>query len=238
MISSPERAGVLITRPQSLAEQTAREVQALGYRPVIAPLFSVQPLQAALPVAETLQAVLITSGHALAALPPAYRGLPLLAVGNATAARAKRQGHRHVESAEGDAESLAALAARRCDPNGLPLLLPTGEGYGEALEQALSAKGFRVIRVAVYAVRPVPSLPESAREALAENTLKAALFFSPETARIFVRLIHSEASAAMLTQVEALAISAKVAEELALLPWRRVRVSSHPTQAALLGLLA
>src|SRR5579875_905089 len=74
MISSPERAGVLITRPQSMAEQTAREVRALGYRPVIAPLFSVQPLQAALPVAETLQAVLITSGHALAALPPLFAG--------------------------------------------------------------------------------------------------------------------------------------------------------------------
>jgi uroporphyrinogen-III synthase len=238
MTSSLERTGVLITRPQPFAEQTAREVQALGYRPVVAPLFFIQQRDFALPEAENLQAILITSGHALAALPAAYRGVPLLAVGNATAARARLQGHRHVESADGDAESLAALAARRCDPNGLPLLLATGEGYGEALEKALSAKGFPVIRVAVYAVRPVPSLPEPARDALAKNTLKAALFFSPDTARIFVRLMHLADSKAMLTQVEALAISTKVAEVLALLPWQRVRVSSHPTQAALLGLLA
>ena len=60
------RDGVLITRPEAGAADTAARVTGLGLRPVIAPLLAIQALPAALPQADRLQAVLIASGNALA----------------------------------------------------------------------------------------------------------------------------------------------------------------------------
>ena len=231
------RLGVLITRPEPGAGETASRVAALGLRPVVAPLLEIGALPATLPASDRLQAVLIASGNALVGLPTAYRALPLLAVGDASAARARAAGFSEVLSAEGDADALAVLAGTHCDPAGLPLLLAVGRGQSLVLAGALRGRGFRVMRRATYAATPVRALPEPAAAALRENGLRAALFFSAETALQFARLLIRCGLREAVREIDACAIGQPAATAIDTLPWRRVLRAAKPTQDAMLALL-
>ncbi len=236
----PERRpnGVLITRPAEGAERTARAVERMGLVPIIAPVLAIAPLPARLPPAASVQAVLVTSGNALAALGTAFHGRKLLAVGDATAARARAAGFADVASAAGDAAALAEVVRGCCTPGAGALLLPTARGEGQWLARRLRAAGFTVLRRAVYAALPHGSLSAAARTALERKAVGAALFFSAATARSFTNLLLAAMPGECLKAVDAMAISPAVAEPLSVLPWRRVRVAARPSQDALLTLLA
>jgi uroporphyrinogen-III synthase len=209
-----------------------------GYHPVLAPLLQIEPLAAAIdwPDPGVLQALVVTSSNALAAVPPALHKLPLLAVGNATAAKAGQTGFSMVESANGAASTLAELVRNRLDFAGLPLLLTSGRGQGKALADDLRQAGFSIQHREVYAAHPVTALPVAVIQALQDGNLAAALFFSAETARVFGDLLPPAVHPALM-DVEALAMSAAVAAALPPLPWRRIRVAVRPTQHDMLALL-
>jgi uroporphyrinogen-III synthase len=229
--SSPEAGAVLVTRPEPGAADTAARLAARGYRPVLAPLMSVERRYPALP--HDAQAILVTSANAL------DDGLPdlrLLAVGDATAARARTLGFSRVLSAGRDAVALAALAARECRPSDGPLLLLSGAGQGRELAAALRAAGFRVLRRVTYVARPARALPAAAL-AMLRGGAGHVLFFSPDTARVFIRLTHKVSPKIDVTRLGALAISAATREPLSVLPWLNIEIASHPNQDALLALL-
>ncbi len=223
----------MVTRPEPGASETARRLRALHRDPIIAPLLHIRPL--ALAPFGDVGAVLVTSGNAVPFLPASLHGAPLLAVGHATADRARSAGFTQVASADGDAAALAELTRRACTP-GAALLFATARGQGAPLAAALRAHGFVVRRRAVYAARPAVRMPVAATRALRDASLGAALFLSAETARAFVRLLPPPLHPA-LAEVEALAIGQPAADALCVLPWRRVRVSAKPTQDSLLALL-
>jgi len=228
---------VLVTRPEPGASETAKRLRAMGRCPVLAPVMEIRPRRMVLPSTAGVQALLVTSGNAVPALPDAYHDIPLLAVGDATAARAATAGFTRVHSAGRDAQALAMLAASVCDPSGPPLVLASGARQGLELAADLRARGFRVIRRVAYASQQVSSLPDSAQRGLVAGDVAAILFFSPATARSFVFLLRQALAERTVARVDALAISAVTAAQLALLPWRRIRVASHPNQDALLALL-
>jgi uroporphyrinogen-III synthase len=184
-----------------------------------------------------VQAVLVTSGNALPALPAGLLGTFLLAVGDATAAKARDRGFTNVASAGRDAAALAGLAADRCTPHAGALLLATGAGQGLDLAAALRTRGFRVRRRVAYAASPAAALPPTAIAALDDGSLRFAMFFSAATARAFVTCLSRACHPSVLAQVEAVAISRGTAAALAPLPWRRIRVASHPNHEAVLSLL-
>ena len=206
-------------------------------QPILAPLLRVTFLHPSFPPSGRVQAILATSGNAIAALPESHRHLRLFAVGQATAQRAAAAGFERVSSADGDAEALAALVVQSCRPEAGPLLLAAGRGHGSALVGALRRHGFRVLRRVSYATTPVPELPHSATVALAAGALTAALFFSAETARIGVQLLRTARLDVSVGGIDALAIGQTAAMALQPLPWRHIRVAAQPNQDAMLALL-
>jgi uroporphyrinogen-III synthase len=227
--------GVLITRPEPGAAETAARVAALGFRPVLAPALTLSPRPvAALPAA---QAVVVTSPAAARALPAALHALPLFATGQASAEAARAAGFRDVAGAEGEAASLAELVAARCRPEAGPLLLAIGEGYGRELAASLRARGFRVHRRVVYAAREAASLPAEAEAALRQGMVGAALFFSPRSARAAMALIAGARLHEAARGIAALALSPRIASILRAWPWARVAVAEAPHQDRLLALL-
>jgi uroporphyrinogen-III synthase len=229
--------GVLITRPEPGASETAVRVAAMGLRPILAPVLAIRTLPPRLPAPEAVQAVLVSSGNALAALAAEWHDHPLIAVGNKTAERARRAGFKHVESADGDAEALVALVKRLLSPRGKPLLLPTARRQGTALAAALRAAGFSVVRRAVYEQAPATELPDAAVQALRAGAVRAALFFSAETARSFVRLVRRAGVADKIVAVEAVSIGQPASMALSPLSWRRMRVAERPNQEQMLLLV-
>lgn len=226
---------MLVTRPEPGAVETAARISALGFRPVLAPLMMIVPRVLAVP--SLPQAVLVTSGNAIPALPAALHPVPLLAVGDATAERARRAGFRNVFSAGRDAAALARLAASKLAPSNGTLLLASGEGQGLALAATLRAQGFAVSRRVAYAAQPVQRLAPDATAELAAGAVRAALFFSPRTAGIFVTILQRDMPAGLVRGVEAMAISDATRAALGGLPWARIHVAPHPTQEGLLSLL-
>lgn len=224
--------GVLITRPEPGLADTAAAVTALGWQTVPAPALLLAPLPFR-PV--RAQAALLTSRAAARALPPL--AMPVFAVGEATAAEARARGQSPVIAAEGDAIALAALARARLSPAAGPLLLAVGQGYAQELSAALRQDGFRVLRRVVYVARPATALPAEARAALAAGTIGQALFYSPRSAQVAIGLLRQAGLVAALRGVRALAISARVAEVLAALPWGGVAVAAHPDHASMMQLL-
>jgi uroporphyrinogen-III synthase len=223
---------ILITRPVDQSAQLAARIEALGYRPVVAPMLRVLQRSPSLP--SGVQAILVTSGNALPALPPG--DALVLAVGEATAARARALGFSNVHSAGRDALALAELAERLVDPARGALMLASGAGQGGRLAADLRGRGFRVIRRVCYAAVPVSRFPREAAASLASGEVHAVLFLSAETAAVFVRLLPPEFHNA-LASVAALAIGKPAADVLEKLPWLRVCRAENPTLDDVLALI-
>lgn len=224
---------VLVTRPEPGSAETARAIAALGWTPLLAPSLKLQSVAA--PRLPRAQAILLPSRAAARALDPTPT--PVLAVGAGTAAEARARGFADVIAAEGEAVTLAALAAERLDPAAGPLLLAVGRGYSTELARALRAKGFRVIRRVTYEARPATALPDDARAALGAGQVVAALFTSPRGARTTIALLRAAGLADAARGIRALAISARIAEALRPLPWAAIAVTDRPDPALLPALL-
>ena len=228
---------VLVTRPEPGASATARQLRSMGFAPEVAPLLTIAPMPAALPPPEALHGIVVASQHAVPPLPWSHRGLPLFAVGEATAAVARQSGFADVRSADGDAPALAALVALSLMPGDRPLLLVAGLGQGHHLMRLLTESGFAVERREVYAAQPVDALPETARAMICGCRRGQVLLFSRETALCLSRLIQETELLAGLSTLDLAAISRPVAEAVRGLPWRSIRVAMKPTENAVLALL-
>lgn len=229
----PGRRGVLVTRPAADAAETAARIAACGFEPVIAPVMTLHQREIA--PHGRFDAIVTTSRNAVPALPDGLKSLPLLAVGSATAMRARQAGFVTVLDAQGDGEALAGLARRRLDP-GSHILFAHGFRQGDAVAEALGGAGFSVTRACAYEVTPARRLPQAAIAALEAGTLAAATFLSTETAAAFVAIMPARLRPA-LADIVALAIGQRAADVLAPLPWRGVHVSLKPTLDGVLALL-
>jgi uroporphyrinogen-III synthase len=224
---------VLITRPEPGAAETAAAVAALGWRPILAPALVLRGC--APPRLPRAQALLLPSRAAARALAP--MALPVLAVGEGTAAEARARGFADVRAAAGDAASLAAFAAGSLDPAAGPLLLAAGRGYGAELAAALRTRGFRVLRRVVYRAVPATALPPEAEAALRGGRVVAALFTSPRGVRTVLALMRRAGLEGAAPRIRALAISPRIAEALRALPWAGIAVTERPDPALLPALL-
>ncbi len=232
---------VLVTRPEPGLRETMQAVAALGFQAIACPMLRIATRPPRLPEPCRLDAILVTSGQAVAPLArfaaadPAWFGIALLGVGDRTAQRARAAGFRQVTSAGGDADALAAVAQQLLPANAA-ILLASGARQGIALAAGLRARGWTVHRRVVYAAHPVAALPAAARSALAAHAVEACLFFSAETAESFIRRLP-EALHPTLAAVDALAISGAAGRVLGALPWRAIRIAARPQASALLELL-
>jgi uroporphyrinogen-III synthase len=229
----------LVTRPREQAGALATELARRGIGALIEPLIEIRYHAPAAPDLCGVQAILCTSANGVRALARASgeRALPLLAVGDATAACARAESFATVESAGGDVADLARLAAARLSPEKGRLVHVTGAVVAGGLAARLGAQGFAVERAVLYEARPAAALSDAARQALSAGTIAFALFFSPRTAAIFVGLAAAAGLTEACREITALSISRTADAVLAELPWRLRRVARRPDQMALLELL-
>jgi len=216
------------------ARALARILEARDHAVLIEPLLTIEPLPVRLEL-EGVQAIAVTSANAAPALRMA-RHLPVFAVGAATAAAARGTGCTRVETAGGDAPSLARLIVASCRPEGGAILHLCGTEVRPGLAEALSEAGFRVLRQTVYRARLAETLSAPTCTALRQG-VDAVLLFSPRTASIFCELAVRHGLERSLAATDACCLSAAVAESCRKLTWRRVRIAARPDQDALVELL-
>lgn len=246
--SSAGRGGltVLVTRPEPGATATATALAAEGHTPILSPCLRIETVP--LSLRRLPDAIAITSSQALPALAAAAdeaaRGVPVFAVGDATAARARDAGFADVTSAAGTAKDLAALIAARMTP-GSHVLLAVGARRSLDLARHLRGAGLVVIRRIAYRTDPAESLSGPALAALREGSIDRILLFSPASAASFARLIERAGLVTTLAGTVIVAISDAAAKPLATLrtllpreetPWE-IRTATHPDQDHMLAMM-
>ncbi len=105
---------LLVLRPQPGADKTADRARALGLDPKVLPLFEVRGVPWSIETSTPYDAVFITSSNSLKFIDnylEFLEDLPILCVGEATAAAARQAGLREVTAGANGAASLADLAA-------------------------------------------------------------------------------------------------------------------------------
>jgi uroporphyrinogen-III synthase len=229
----------LVTRPREEAESLIPALATRGVEALVEPLMEIHwQAPGALDLAG-VQAILCTSANGVRALArtSGERGVPLLAVGDATAARARAAGFGSVQSAGGDVGDLARLAAARLRPQNGPLLHVAGNVVAGDLVGLLRAQGFAVERRVLYEARAVAALSPAVADSLRAGAIAFALFFSPRTAAIFARLAGVAGVTKCCASVTAVSISGVADAALAGLPWHDRRIAERPNQPALLNAL-
>jgi len=231
----------LVTRPEEDARPLAEALRTRGLAVVIEPLLAIRPLpEAAEGLAQDLagvQALLFTSANgarAFAALSP-RRDIGVLAVGDATATAARSLGFTAVESASGDVQDLARLAAERLKPAAGPLFHAAGSAVAGDLAQLLAASGFELRRRMLYESRPAEAFTAEALAALKMGAIDLVLLFSPRTAASFTQL--AKAAGVDTRTMTALALSPNVALAVRELDWKTVETAARPDLSAMLELV-
>jgi uroporphyrinogen-III synthase len=159
------------------------------------------------------------------------RALPVLAVGEATAAAAREVGFDRVTSAAGDVEALAWLIAETRGAGGGEILHASAAEPAGDLVGALTAAGVPARRLALYETRARrPDAAAIARLA----PCAVVLVHSPRAGRVLAEILREHPRPGMT----ALCLSPTVAAPLADAPLAAVRAASAPTEDALMALLA
>ena len=238
-VASRQGLQALVTRPREEAQSLTAALAERGVSAVVEPMMEVHHRVAASLDLASVQAILCTSANGVRALALATgeRGLPLLAVGEATASRARAEGFTAVASAGGAVADLVRLTAARLRPQNGRLLHVAGSVVAGDLIGALRARGFVIERRVLYEARPVGALSARTVCALRHGMIDFALFFSPRTAAIFVSLAGIAGVTGCCRTITALAISQAADATLADLPWRDRRVAERPNERALLDTL-
>jgi uroporphyrinogen-III synthase len=201
---------VLVTRPQPDGEATAAGLRARGLEVLRAPMLRFEPVAFSDDTDARYGAVIVTSANALRGIEDHLAGhrllkLPLFAVGEHTAAAARRIGFVNVIPANGDAAGLrdsvlAALKAKTLKKKS-PLLYLAGADLARDLAGELGERGFTVVTHTTYRMIAVASLPREVCDAFAANGIEAVLHYSRRSARAFL-----EAARSAGVEISALAI--------------------------------
>jgi uroporphyrinogen-III synthase len=225
---------VLVTRPREQAIRTARDLAAMGHEAILDPVLEIRSLPLARLDLAGVAAVAITSANAAHALAAVPAGLPVFAVGGATAAAARVP---EARVAAGDGRALAGLIARTLGPGAGTVLHLSGAEVSDGLAEGLAAAGLACRRVVVYEALPTGRPAPETEAALREGRLGAVLLYSPRSARLWAEAMGCADLAGRLAAVTAVCLSQAVAAELRGLPLREVRVAAKPDQDALLRCL-
>lgn len=230
---------VIVTRPAEASADLAADLAAHGIEALSAPMLTVEPVTPAAPFPDPVQAILVTSGNGAegaSRLTP-RRDLPVLAVGEATAAAARAAGFAEVSTASGDATGLVERVAERCRPAEGPLVWVSGEAISTDLAAELAARGFQVERRIAYRTIQAERLPPGAGSALRDGAVEGVLFFSPRSAEAFARLVRRAGLEAACEPVAAYCMSDAIGRAASKLAWRTIHVAESPTKAALVEAL-
>src|SRR5260221_8091182 len=224
----------IVTRPRDDAAAVVGALADRGVAALLAPMLTILPVpQATRHLAERLagaQAVLFTSANGVRAFAAASprRELPVLAVGDASAAAARIPGFPSVTSPGGDIEDLVELVAAHLSPQGGPLVHAALAAVAGDLAGRLAAQGFAVHRATLYEAVPAAALDPDTAAAMRRGEAAMALFFSPRTATTFVRPAAAAGVGDACRAMAAGAFSPAVPAALRALSWRTVPLAARP----------
>jgi uroporphyrinogen-III synthase len=228
---------LLLTRPREQAEALAIKLRARNIDVWIEPMLSIIPHTNVKLETDDYQALLVTSSNGADSLAEATtrRDLKLYAVGDVTAATLSHHDFADVWSADGNADDLAAMVEKDVDPSEGSLLHVGGVNLAGDLISRLRSKGYKTDHIALYHTVAASALTREVRSAMANREIDGVLFFSPETARIFVALVVGALCEKALADMTAFCLSEAAAKAANRISWGHLVISDRPAAASLIA---
>lgn len=229
MTSSPMTMWVTRSSPFNLL--TAKRLRAMGHAVVASPLFDIRPTDAVdLPWAPELIVFTSINGVRHHPFDAHWADVPVFAVGDTTAAAARRCGYRNVMSADGNVRDLQRLILASAVPGKKLIHFSAGSPAGD-LVAYLRARGFDAVRQHVYDAQLRPL-----------DQVRAMLSAGP---RIDGIVVHSPAGGRRAADLIAdsgwsgsvFCISAACAKEFHGISRISVESAARPTERALMQLI-
>lgn len=227
---------ILVTRPLDEATPTAEKLEALGHRVVIAPMIQIDPVSFEIPDED--RSLIITSKngarHGLANIGNKER--PIFAVGEQTAAEARRLGFTNITVGAGTARQLVPILLEAGVTNKRKYTHLAGNVISYNIADVLVQEGIDADSTVTYQSRALRSFSAGVQEAMEEGEIDVALFYSPRTATTFEEATAEYGRSDWLNKMDAVCLSTRVAQNL-IGPWRSVRYAIIPTEKALFSFI-
>lgn len=228
----------IITRPSPDGESFAAEAARIGVEPILSPVMAIRRRAGPVDLAG-VGTLAFTSANGVRVFAGLVRerSLPVFAVGETTAAAARRAGFVAVETAAGEATSLVDVISRS-KPQSAVLHLAGSDRAGD-LCALLAARGIESRRAVIYDAVEIADLSTEAKAALADSRQSVAVvLFSPRSARLFLKQARAAGLAGALGGALAVCLSREVALAAREVEWNEVEIASARRGEAMLALLA
>ena len=229
---------LLLTRAADDAARTRAKLLSAGHQVMVSSVIAVVATHVAWPPG-VVDAVVATSGHAFAALDlgptlEARRLMPLLLVGQRTAAIAREHGFAGPSLIAANATELA-VAMPDLPNRPARLVYIAGRDRKSDLETALAMIGQALEVIEVYEAQTVAALTRQSVEALRIGTLEGVLHFSRRSVETFLALALQEGVA--VSALTHFCLSEDVATPLREAGCPIIAVAKAPNEPALLKLV-
>ena len=234
---------VLVTRTESDAADMKVRLEQLGLSVSLAPLLSVAFETIAPDALLHAGGLIATSRNGLRALArskalPRALGLPLFAVGPATAALGRELGFTTVVEGPGTASGLApVIEGWKSSLGSAPLVQLAGDKLAFDLQAALAPKGVTFKLIPSYRIEDAAALPLPVQGELAHHQIGAVILMSPRSAQIWARLVKTAVLEGHLSTLTHVCLSKAVADGLQGLPSPKIAVAARPTEPEILSLM-
>ncbi|UVK39799.1 uroporphyrinogen-III synthase [Mesorhizobium sp. AR10] len=229
---------VLVTRPEPGASRTARQLENMGFQPILLPLTETEGLPVGA-IANDAVAVAVTSANALRHVPKeiiaALAGLPCHAVGKRTAEAARASGFLSVSEGPGDAVALADAIAGGY--TGKSVIYLCGRVRFPAFEARLQTAGIQVRAVETYDTIALGYSDDEILARLSGQPVEAVLLYSAKAAAAIQALTARPALHHLFEKTQVFALSERIAATLDNVAGEKIRIATEPHEEALLELL-
>lgn len=234
---------LLVTRAEPDAIKLRAALEEMGHEATVEPLLSVVFEDDVEIDLAGVQALVATSRNGVRALRnhPARRdalGIPLFAVGRATAEEARALGFETVITGAGNAHELMNHIVSVADPAAGLLLHLAGDRLAVDLAGDLEAQGFRMLAVVVYRTVAARALSSEAVEQIAMGEIDGVILLSPHTAAVYASLVRKQGLASAVRGLTHFCLSEAVARRLEPLNGLRIAIAPAPSLKEVLASIA
>ncbi|KJV65006.1 uroporphyrinogen-III synthase HemD family protein [Anaplasma phagocytophilum str. ApMUC09] len=227
---------LLLTRAMCDSVKSRDALIAMGFDVFIEPMFEVRYLAAEITGLEGYEVVLATSRHGITGMAQATdnRSIPIITVGDSSMKHALSLGFQNVKTVSGTAEDL--LHYLRTKSYSSKVLYIRGTNISHDLSKMARNFGITVEELILYETIRSTKLSPECCYLLSKRKISGVLFYSMETAKIFMNLVEKKYKECLAT-VAAYTISSRVCDALNTCKWKGVFVSESPTEESLFRLL-
>ncbi|UTW55302.1 uroporphyrinogen-III synthase [Kordiimonas sp. SCSIO 12610] len=229
---------VLLTRPEHLAQTSITKLEKLGYKALNCPLVEIVPVRIKAPI--SAQNIIVTSqngvDHGLIHIKN-YE-LPIFAVGEKTAERAKELGFKNIFTGKGNGEDLANQIIEVTKKSSRPgsFVHLCGSEIAFDISQALNQAKLEASIVNVYKTIAHSNFPSAIENALKNNEIETVLFYSVQTATIFEKIINGLGYKKLLEKMTAISLSTRINSYLEG-AWHTRKIAATPKESSLFEML-